>query len=104
MIKKAFKMKLFAGKKEEYIDRHNPIWPALVTVLKSHGVSNYSIFLDEETNVLFGYVEIQSEQQWEAIAYTDICRQWWSSLIDLMETNVDDSPVSSPLIEVFHLD
>ena len=54
MIRKAFKMKIYADKKEVYIKRHRPIWEQLQIVLKVHGVSNYSLFLDDETHILFG--------------------------------------------------
>ena len=70
MIRKAFKMKLYSGKKEEYIKRHNPILRELEGILKKQGVSNYSLFLDEETSILFGYTEIEDEQKWNEIANT----------------------------------
>ncbi len=89
---------------DEYERRHNPIWRELAYVLKNHGVSNYSIFLEKETNQLFGYVEITSETQWNSIAETEICRRWWAFMKDVMATNDNDSPVSAELKEVFHLD
>ena len=96
-------MRLKAGCQEEYERRHNPIWPELQLVLKSHGVSNYSIFLDRSSDNLFAYAEIESEEQWAAIATTEECRRWWSYMKDLMLTNTDDSPVAVTLDEVFHL-
>src|SRR5258705_13738095 len=84
--------------------RHNPIWPELQAVLKDHGVSNYSIFLDRENDRLFAYAEIESEELWQGIAGTDACRRWWTHMKDLMLTNADDSPASTGLVEVFHLD
>lgn len=103
MIRKAFKMNVFPQNIGEYIKRHNPIWDELKDVLKSSGVHNYSIFYDEQSSILFGYVEIESEEKWDAIAQTDVCKKWWSFMSDLMETNSDDSPVSSDLEEIFHL-
>lgn len=103
MIRKAFVMKLRPGCQSEYERRHNPIWPELQSVLKSHGVSNYSIFLDKDTDNLFAYAEIESEEQWASIATTEECRRWWSYMKDLMLTNADDSPIALPLTEVFHL-
>ena len=72
-------------------------------MLKAHGAHNYSIFLDEETATLFGYVEIESQERWDAVADTEVCRRWWTHMKELMETNPDDSPVSVELREVFHL-
>ena len=96
-------MAVDAGAGTEYERRHGPIWPELEAVLLEHGVHTYSIFLDAETNDLFGYVEIECERQWNAIASTDVCRQWWRHMRDLMPTNPDDSPVSRDLREVFHI-
>lgn len=103
MIRKAFVMRLHEGQEAEYRGRHNPIWPELEAVLKAHGVHNYSIFLHAETWQLFGYVEIESEERWNAIAQTPECLRWWRYMREVMETNADCSPASMPLEEVFHL-
>ncbi len=103
-FRKAFVMQVFPDQHAEYERRHNPIWPELEATLKAHGVRNYSIFLDETTNQLFGYAEIESEKQWAAIASTEICQRWWSHMRELMPSNSDNSPQSTPLREVFHID
>ena len=103
MIRKAFRMSVTRGCEAEYARRHGPIWPELEDVLRSHGVRNYSIFLDPDTNDLFAYAEIESEDRWAAIAGTEVCRRWWRSMRELMPSNADDSPQSRPLREVFHL-
>lgn len=104
MIRKAFLMTLKPGKQEQYERRHNPIWPELQAVFADHGVHNYSIFLDRGSEKLFAYVEIESEQLWQQISATEVCRRWWAHMKDLMATNSDDSPLSVSLDEVFHLD
>ena len=104
MIRKAFLMTLKPGHQEEYQQRHNSIWSELQAVLRQHGVHNYSIFLERETDQLFAYAEIESEELWQQIARTEICRKWWAYMKDLMPTNSDDSPVVVVLSEVFHLD
>jgi L-rhamnose mutarotase len=63
MQRVAFKMKLFKGYEEEYKKRHDALWPELETLLKNSGVSDYSIFLDEETNILFGYLTIDDKKK-----------------------------------------
>lgn len=97
-------MSVHSGAEEEYERRHRPIWTELEQVLLEHGVLTYTIFLDEATGSLFGYVEIESEERWNAIAQTPICRRWWSHMRDLMPSNPDDSPVSTELREVFHIE
>lgn len=104
MIRKAFVMSVNAGQEQEYAKRHGPIWPELEKTLKDHGVHNYSIFLDPQTRRLFGYVEIEDETRWAAIARTAICRKWWAHMKDIMPSNPDNSPVSTELREVFHID
>ena len=104
MIRKAFVMSVHPGREAEYEKRHNPIWPELEAALKAHGVHNYSIFLHAETNLLFGYAEIESEARWAAIAQTPECRKWWAYMKDVMPSNPDNSPISADLREVFHID
>jgi L-rhamnose mutarotase len=102
-IRKAFILGIKPGTAEEYTRRHSPIWPDLETTLRAHGVSNYSIHLNPGTNELFGYAEIESEEQWNAIAQTDACQRWWTHMADIMVTNPDGSPASKPLVECFHM-
>jgi L-rhamnose mutarotase len=104
MIRKSFRMSVHAGQEAEYIRRHNPIWRELEDVLIAHGTRSYTIFLDPETRDLFGYVEIEDEARWQAIAQTDVCRRWWRYMRELMPANGDDSPVSSELREIFHIE
>lgn len=104
MIRKAFRMSVLRGEYDEYERRHTPIWQELQDVLKQHGAHRYSIFLDESDASLFGYVEIEDEARWGAIAETAVCRRWWTHMSDIMPVNSDDSPRSGSLREVFHLD
>jgi len=97
-------MTLKPGKQDEYQKRHQPIWPELQKVLKEHGVSNYSIFLNGGTDQLFAYVELDSEALWQQIAETEVCRRWWLSMKDLMVTSSDNKPITETLEMVFHLD
>ena len=101
---KGFKMKLYEGMEEEYIKRHNELWPEMIDMLHAHGGKNYTIFLDPETNILFGSIEIENEELWGQAADTAINRKWWDYMADIMETNSDNSPVSHPLVSVFHMD
>jgi len=103
MQRVAFKMKLFKGKEAEYKKRHDAIWPELKSLLKTTGVEEYSIFLDEETNVLFGILKIEDPMKLEELPHHPIMKKWWSYMKDIMETNEDNSPVSIRMSEVFYL-
>lgn len=104
MIRKSFKMKLYPGMAAEYEKRHNELWDEMRDMIHEYGGNNYSIFLDEETNILYGYIELEDEELWAKSADTEICRRWWHFMADIMETNPDESPVSVDLKPVFHLD
>jgi L-rhamnose mutarotase len=104
MIRRAFRMSVHDGRHDEYARRHQPVWRELEATLFAHGVRTYSIYLDPQTGDLFGYVECNDEDQWEALASTDVCRRWWRHMRDLMPSNPDDSPVTRPLEEVFHIE
>ncbi len=99
-----FKMKLHPGQAEEYARRHNALWLEMKEMIHEYGGSNYSIFLDEETNILFGYIELEDTEKWKKSADTDVCRRWWDYMADIMDTYEDNSPVSIDLIPVFHLE
>jgi L-rhamnose mutarotase len=100
----AFKMKLLPGCKEEYQKRHNQIWPELKELLSRTGVKDYSIFFDEETDTLFAVQEITGGSNSQELGKEEIVQKWWAYMADIMETNADNSPISKPLIEIFHLD
>ncbi|HNY52402.1 MAG TPA: L-rhamnose mutarotase [Bacteroidales bacterium] len=100
----AFKMKLFPGFKEEYRKRHGEIWPELVKLLKDQGIGNYSIFYDEETNILFAYQEQSGESSSQDLGALEVVKKWWKYMADIMETNPDNSPVSIPLEQVFFME
>ena len=104
MIRKAFRMKLFDGMAEEYRRRHNLIWREMVDMIHEYGGHNYSIYLDPDSNILFGYIELEDEELWNRSAETEVCRRWWDYMADIMETNEDESPVSEPLKEVFYME
>ena len=99
----AFKMKLFKGCEEEYKKRHDEIWSELKDLLKQAGIKNYSVFLDEETNILFGYFTVKEKAMLDELPKHPVMKKWWAYMKDIMETNEDNSPVNIPLKEVFYL-
>lgn len=104
MKRLAFKMHLNEGQKAEYIRRHNEIWPELKMLLKDAGISEYSIFLDEETNTLFAFQKVSGAGGSQDLGQTEIVKKWWKFMADIMKTNPDNSPVTTPLEEVFYME
>lgn len=99
----AFKMQLHKGFAEEYKKRHNELWPDLQQLLTGSGISEYSIFLDETTNSLFGVLKVTDVVKLDELPLNPVMQKWWAYMKDIMETNADNSPVSIPLREVFYL-
>jgi len=104
MKRNAFKMYLKPGCEAEYEKRHNALWPEMKQLLKESGVSDYSIFWDKETNILFGVQKTDSDASSQDLGELEIVQKWWAYMADIMETNPDNSPVSVPLDELFYLD
>ena len=104
MKRHAFKMKLKPGVVAEYKKRHDEIWPELAAELRAAGVSDYSIFLDEETLTLFAVQKLSDKNTAAALPNSPIVRKWWDYMAPLMEVHADNSPIVKPLREVFHLD
>ena len=96
-------MYLNKGQKEEYKRRHDEIWPELKQLLKDSGVSEYSIFLDEETNTLFAFQKTSIDNGSQNLGQTEILQKWWAFMADIMQTNLDNSPVFVKLEEVFYM-
>ena len=98
----AYTMKLKPGSAAEYKKRHDEIWPELTAALRDAGVSDFSIFLDEQTLTLFAVRNIGDAKAFAGLPKLPIVRKWWDSMAPLMEVNADNSPKEWPLREVFH--
>ena len=96
-------MYLKEGYKEEYRRRHNELWPEVAELLKEAGVSDYSIFLDDRTHVLFAVQTVSDEKGSQALGHQEIIQKWWDYMADIMEVHPDNSPVSEELEELFYL-
>lgn len=99
----AFKMKLKPAQEKEYKRRHDLLWPELSSLLKDAGISEYSIFLDEETLTLFAIQKVSSDNRVAALSSSPIMKKWWEYMADIMDTNSDYSPVVVPLKSIFYL-
>ena len=104
MEKYAWKAILKEGKKDEYIRRHDEIWPELVEVLKNAGIENYSIWL--VGNELFGYYECSKGIAFagKMQAESPVVDKWNEFMKDVMDMPIDEKTGAQPLLEqVFEL-
>lgn len=104
MKRTAFKMFLKPGCEKEYERRHAAIWPELKKMISEQGVSDYSIFWDKDTNILFAVQKESGEGSSQDMGNNPIVKKWWDYMADIMEVNPDNSPVSVPLQEVFYME
>lgn len=103
-MRDAFKMQLKPNCVTEYRRRHDEIWPELVKAHTDCGISDYTIFLDEETLTLFAVRHLTKDNTADTMGRLDIVQKWWEYNKDLMAVEADNSPVFKPLVEIFHMD
>lgn len=72
---------LDADKVAEYKRLHADVWPEVLEMITACGIRNYSIFLKEPENLLFGYWEYHGDD-FEAdsarMAADPKTQEWWS--------------------------
>ena len=104
MEKYAWKASLKEGCLEEYVRRHNEIWPEMLKLLKDAGIANYTIW--NVGNELFGYYECDSVAEAGRIqAESEINAKWDVYMRDVMIFEKDPVTGAQPLMkQVFLFD
>ena len=105
MEKYAWTAKIIDGKKDEYITRHDNIWPELKELLKEAGIKNYTIWA--EGNTLFGYYECEKGVDFAARtqANSPIVDKWNEYMKDVMIMELDPETGAQPkLVKVFEME
>ena len=104
MKRAAFKMQLLNGAVAEYKRRHDEIWPELTGLLTKSGISDYTIFLDEQTQTLFASQKLADNHTTEDLADNPLIKKWCEYMADIVEMDANGNPVVTPLPEMFHLE
>lgn len=105
MERYAWKAQIREGCLDEYVRRHNEIWPELVELLKHAGICNYSIW--NTGNEIFGYYECEKGIDYAAKTQAEsrIVDRWNNYMKDVMVMEMDPVTGAQPkLTEVFRLD
>ncbi|MBQ6559354.1 MAG: L-rhamnose mutarotase [Erysipelotrichaceae bacterium] len=105
MEKYAWKGLIAEGKTDEYIRRHNEIWPEMVELLKEAGIVNYTIW--NTGNEVFGYYECTKGADFAAKvqAESPIVDRWNEYMKDVLIMEMDPVTGAQPLLKkVFELD
>ena len=99
MERYAWKAKILDGMREEYIRRHDDIWPELKDLLSEAGIKNYSIWLTG--NDLFGYYECTDgiEHAAKTQANSEIVERWNEYMKDVMVMEMDPVTGAQPKLE-----
>ncbi len=96
-------MKLKPGFEEEYRKRHAELWPELKQALEDSGILEYGIYLDRETGILFALQKLEDDHSTDELPVLAVMKKWWEYMKDIMEVNSDNSPVVTPLEEMFEM-
>ena len=104
MERYAWKATLLPGMLDEYVRRHDAIWPEMKEVLHSAGIRNYSIW--NVGNDLFGYYECVSVETAARIqAESPVVQRWNEYMKDVMRMEMDPVTGAQPLLrQVFFFD
>ena len=88
MSQYAWVLEVRPGYEEEYVRRHQEIWPEMVEALRSAGISNYSIF--RHGLILFGYFETDDIEKTQEYLASDETNRRWSEWMDpIMKVEID---------------
>ena len=102
MEKYAWKATVIDGKLDEYIKRHNEIWPEMLEVLGAAGIKNHTIW--NVGNELFGYYECEKGVEYAARIQNEspVVERWNEYMKDVMIMEKDPVTGAQPqLIRVF---
>jgi len=104
MTQHAWVLEVRPGYEEEYMRRHQEIWPEMVEALREAGIRNYSIF--RYGLALFGYFETDDiEKTQEYLANSETNQRWSEWMDPIMKVDIDpttDFPYLLPL--QWHMD
>lgn len=101
MERYAWRAKVVPGKLDEYIKRHNNIWPEMTEVLNKAGIRNYTIWNNGDD--LFGYYECGSIEYAAAVqADSPVVDKWNKYMKDILIMEMDPETGAQPkLRQVF---
>jgi L-rhamnose mutarotase len=99
-----FTMRILDGQVDEYVRRHEAVWPELLDDLMAAGLRTYSIFRRDHD--LFAYLEVDDFATFTAeMARSDANARWQREMTALIDPLTDPATgFHTRIPEVFHLD
>ena len=105
MQRYAFKMFLNPGAAHEYRRRHDAIWPELDGALKDEGRQQlFDLSRSRDQHRCSPISSAPTITAWTSCTHDPVMQRWWAHMKDIMAANPDGSPVTAPLVEMFHLE
>jgi len=104
MERYAWKARILPGMHEEYVKRHDEIWPGMLALLREAGIQNYSIW--NTGDELFGYYEcaLGAEHAARVQRESPVVDRWNQYMKDIMVMDMDPETGAQPLMsEVFYM-
>ena len=102
-----FTLQIRSGMLEEYLAAHEVVWPEMLAALQAAGWRNYSLFVDEPSGLVVGYVEADDFGAAQAaMQRSDVNARWQATMsryFELAESGQPDEGLVR-LREYFHLD
>lgn len=98
MEKYAWKGLIKEGCLEEYVKRHNEIWPEMKKMLEDAGIKNYTIW--NVGNEMFGYYECEKGVEYASNvqATSEVCKKWDEYMKDILIMEKDPITGAQPLL------
>ncbi len=105
MPRAAFRLRIKAGKEEQYDAAHRNVWPELLAKLKEVGISDYSIFRRDQDLFLVMRV-VDFDAAWRALDNDPINLKWQQEMSPLFDSVPGLKPGEkfATMTEVFHLE
>ena len=103
MERVTWKARLLPGMKQEYIKRHDELWPEMTELLNSAGIHNYTIWCVGDE--LFGYYEATKGAAFaaDAQAGSPVVDRWNLYMKDVMIMEMDpETGTAYQLEQVFY--
>ena len=104
MERYAWKATVLPGMLDEYVRRHDNIWPEMKETLAAAGIRNYTIW--NVGNELFGYYECDSvAEAGREQAESEVVARWGEYMRDVMVMERDPVTGAQPMLkQVFFFD
>jgi L-rhamnose mutarotase len=105
MQRVCFTLRVRPERLDEYLERHDPVWPEMLREISASGRRNYSLF-HAGGGLLIGYFETDDlEGSQSYLAASEVAARWEADMVHFLDTGgarADQGFVAFP--EIFNLE